>query len=172
MAVVPINGPGQMSLLGDQICLSSQYPDTLPLHILGSKASFCRLVMLWSRPSHQGHPSKGPVCHPGWPCSVAGPSSALVGSWVFTGGAAGCCTTGSRVQEDTMSSLLAIGAAVPAAGTDRGDMGRHGVTRRWPARQDHPLSMGPHHPQCVQSSQQAAFCIKSPPKSSYRRGHG
>lgn len=66
----------------------------------------------------------------------------VVGSCVFTGGAACGCTTGGREQENTVSLPLAVGAAALPAGMDgpwgHGDVGTWG---RGAVGQDHLLGM-------------------------------
>lgn len=67
-----------------------------------------------------------PLGGPRW----AGAGAVVVGSSVFTGGAARGCTTGGRVQENTVSLPLAVGAAELPAGMDTGTRGPGGMGHR------------------------------------------
>lgn len=123
-------------------------PVPCPLPILGSKAAFCRLVVPWHPLPPPRAPLRGPDLSPvARGAAWQEPGGAVAGSRVFTGGAAGCCTTGSRVREDTLSSSPAVGAAAPAAGTDGGAKGTWGdaggeLRGGGAGRQDHPLGVG------------------------------
>lgn len=143
----------------------------IPTARFGDQISFsCILTMLRCHP-RRGHPSEGPAGPGTGGAARQEPGAVVVGSSVFTGGAARGCTTGGRVRENTVSLPPAVGAAELPAGMDGLGTQGHGDLGGW-GRRVRPLAWHEDTAPGMQGSSGAAFCVEPPLKSSWGRPVG